>query len=202
MIPKNNYTIQPPLFKSVLHSISQCIRLSAEEKNIFCGLLNEKHYSKKDDVLRIGELCREQNYVVNGCLKVFYLDERGGEHIAKFAIENWWAFDIESFFESVPAFYGIQCLEDTTVFQLSRENYEYLVSEIPSFEKFYRMLLQNSFIALQHRMIQNLSLSGEEKYRRFKLKYPGLEARISQRNVAAYLGITPVFLSMIRKESI
>lgn len=186
----------------ILQHVAKSIHLTEAEAQVFISLLELKPFKKKQSVLSLGELCKHQNYVIKGCLKIFYLDDTGTEHIVKFAIEDWWAFDIESFFQSVPAFYGITCLEDTTVLQLGQQSHLLLLNTIPAFEKFYRLMLQNSFIALQHRMTQSLALTAQERYTHFQLKYPGLEQRISQRNVAAYLGITPVFLSMLRKEDL
>src|SRR6478736_3218103 len=179
-------SITDKAMQAILNNVTSYIQLTDDEKFFFLSLLRAKRYSKKEDVLSIGEVCTYQNYVVNGCLKVFYLDEDGNEHIVKFAIENWWSFDIESFFQSTPAYYGISCLEDCEVLQLSKESHELLLSKVPAFEKFYRLLLQNSFIALQYRITQSQSLPAQERYERFQHKYPGLEARISQKNVASY----------------
>lgn len=187
--------------QAILAHVAKSITLSATEEELFVSLLSAKSFEKKHELLSIGDVCRFQTYVVQGCLKVFYLDEKGEEHIVKFAIENWWAFDIESFFQSTPAYYGIACLEDTYTLQLSQDAHAALLTQIPAFEKFYRLMLQTSFIALQHRMTQSLSLPAQERYERFQQKYPGLESRISQKSIASYLGITPVFLSMLRKES-
>lgn len=186
----------------ILQHLAKSVRLTEAEATFFLSLLEQKTFRKKHEILSVGELCRDQNYVIKGCLKIFYLDGEGVEHIVKFAIEDWWAFDIESFFYSVPAFYGIACLEETTVFQLSQQAHLLLLQEVPAIEKFYRIMMQNSFIALQHRMTQSLALTAQDRYTRFQLKYPGLESRISQKNVAAYLGITPVFLSMLRREDL
>ncbi len=200
MNSREKLTKDHPFAKTILKNISKSIQLSPDEENYFLSLLHLKKFSKKEAVLEVGEVCRDQNFVLEGCLKIHYLDEDGQEHIVKFAIENWWAFDIESFFQSTAAYYGISCLENTTVLQLGQQEHEELLRNIPVFERFYRLMLQNSFIALQHRMTQSLSLSSDERYIRFQQKYPGLESRISQKSIASYLGITPVFLSVLRKE--
>ncbi|MEO5979491.1 MAG: Crp/Fnr family transcriptional regulator [Chryseolinea sp.] len=197
-----NSHLQPTEANMIFQHVGKFISLTTDEQFFFESLLSRRDYSKRQVILGIGDACRFQNFVLLGSLKVYYLDEQGEEHIAKFAMENWWAFDIQSFFESSPSYYGIRCLEDTTVLQLSQQAYETLLARIPSFEKFYRLMLQQSFIALQHRITQSQSLTAVEKYVQFQEKYPGLESRISQKNIAAYLGITPVFLSMIRKHEI
>jgi len=184
----------------ILKHVASKIELDASGSDIFLSLLQHKTFPRKTQILAPGELCKNQYFVLKGCLRVFFLDGDGQEHNAKFAIENWWAFDIESFFESTPAHYGIDCLEDTEVFMISQKDHATLLGRVPAFERFYRLMIQQSFIALQHRVTQNLSLTAEERYARFHEKYPGLESRISQKHIASYLGITPVFLSMLRKQ--
>lgn len=183
----------------ILQHVRQSIDMDPGEAKYFLSLLRKNDYSKKQIVVRSGEICRNQLFVTKGSFKVYYNDAEGNEHVAKFAMENWWAFDIESFFHQVPAFYSIAAMEQSQTLELSFEAYNALLCRVPAFERFYRMLLQNSFISLQHRMTQSLSLTAPERYARFQEKYPGLEARIAQKDIASYLGITPVFLSMLRK---
>lgn len=190
------------MMDSILRHVSDKIELSPRDQEIFLSLLKPKSFANKTTILDPGDICRNQSFVVDGCLKIFYPDVNGDEHIVKFAIENWWAFDIESFFESTPSYYGIACLEPTTVLQLSQEDHKELLSRVPAFERFYRLMIQQSFIALQYRVTQSLSLTAEVRYKHFQEKYPGLENRISQKHIASYLGITPVFLSMIRKQEL
>ena len=185
---------------NILDHVKEKIDLDKDDQDIFMSLLQSNIFPRKTQLLAPGELCKNQYFVVEGCLRVFYLDGEGVEHNAKFAMENWWAFDIESFVESTPAYYGIDCLEDTEVLMLSQEDHAELLRRVPAFERFYRLMMQQSFVALQHRMTQSLSLTAEERYAQFQKKYPGLESRISQKHIASYLGITPVFLSMLRKQ--
>lgn len=186
--------------KIILEHVRKKIDLGQGESDIFLSLLQHKTFPRRTAILAPGELCKNQYFVIKGCLRIFYLDADGQEHNAKFAIENWWAFDIESFFDSTPAYYGIDCLEDTEAFMINQEDHAKLLKQVPAFERFYRLMIQQSFVALQYRVTQSLSLTAEERYARFQEKYPGLESRISQKHIASYLGITPVFLSMLRKQ--
>lgn len=186
----------------ILEHVRQSIDLNRDEADYFLSLLRENTYAKKQVALWSDDVCRNQLFVTKGSFKVYYNDTEGNEHIAKFAMENWWAFDIESFFHQVPAFYSIAALEPSQTLELSFEACNALLQRVHAFERFYRMLLQNSFISLQHRMTQSLSLTAQERYLKFQQKYPGLEARIAQKDIASYLGITPVFLSMLRKQEL
>lgn len=189
-------------FEGIVKNIGSVIDLDQEELDFFTSLLEVRIFDKKDFVLRAGNICQYQTYVVQGCLKIFYTDNTGAEHVVKFAIEDWWAFDLQSFVTQTPAFYSIQALEKTHAFQISKKNHDLLYKRVPVFEKFGRVLFQNAYILLQQRMTQNLFSSAEEKYRHFSEKYPGLELRIPQKEIASYLGITPEFLSMLRKKRV
>jgi CRP-like cAMP-binding protein len=133
-------------------------------------------------------------------VKVGYYDEKGEECIIKLAPEDWWVVDLDSFLKVKPAFYFMQAIEDTEVFQISKAKYDHLLTTIPQFYKFSGERWQAGFIALQQRLMQNLTLTAEEKYQHFREKYPGLEQRVPQKLIASYLGITPVFLSVLRKK--
>ena len=184
----------------IISNISRHIKLTNAEIEFFISLLEVRVISKKEYLIRSGDVCRHDYFVNNGCLKVCYTDEKGIECVIKFAIEDWWVVDLDSFLNRKPSFYYIQAVEDTTLFQLSRSNYDLLYQRNPIFEKFSNYRWQNGFIALQQRIIQNLSLTAEERYKHFREKYPNLEVRISQKLVAAYLGISPEFLSVLRKK--
>ncbi|MGC3946470.1 MAG: Crp/Fnr family transcriptional regulator [Chryseolinea sp.] len=187
-------------FETIIQNVSRHIDLNNDEIKWFTSILDHRTFKRKEFVLRANDICRHQTYVVKGCLKITFVDNDGTENVAKFAIEDWWAFDLQSFMTLTPALYSIQAIEDAETLQVSRSNYDLLHDSIPKFEKFSRIMFQNSYIQLQSRMTQNLTATAEEKYAHFTEKYPGLELRIPQKEIAAYLGITPEFLSMLRKK--
>lgn len=188
------------LYPEIVNNIQKSLSLTEEEKQFFTSLLRQKSIRKKEYLLRIGEICRYDSFVVKGCFKVCYNDEKGVEKIIKFAPENWWVVDLDSFLHSKPAFYYIQALEDSQVLQLSRTDYDQLHIKIPAFQKFSNERWQQGFIALQQRVLQSQSMTADDRYEQFCHKYPGLDQRIPQKLIAAYLGITPEFLSMLRKK--
>ncbi len=191
----------PTQYDGIVRSITDVVPLEKHEIELLLSVLEIKRVKKKEFILRAGEVCRFETYVNSGCLKVFYTDLEGVEHNIKFAPENWWSLDLESFAMQTPAFYSIQAIENSECIQISKHNHDWLYERIPQLEKFARLRYQNSYILLQHRMTQNLFCTAEEKYNAFSKKYPGLELRIPQKDIASYLGITPEFLSMLRKKA-
>ena len=107
-----------------------------------------------------------------------------------------------SFLTQQPARYTIDALEDTELLCLERSALEELYVKVPKFERFFRLLLQNAFVALQERIIANLSQPADERYCTFINKYPNMEKRLPLKHVASYLGITPESLSRIRSNYI
>ena len=187
-------------FDLLLQNVAKHILLDKTEADFFVSLLQHKILKRKDFLLKQGSNCKTENFIIKGCLRTYTIDENGFEHILMFGIEEWWVGDLYSFLTQTPANYFIDALEDTEVFQISKENLDRLYERVPKFEKFFRVILQNAFIAQQHRINQNLSFTAEQRYLNFIKKYPQIEQRISQKQVSAFLGITPVFLSMLRKK--
>jgi CRP-like cAMP-binding protein len=184
----------------ILSNFAMHIALAPEEQEQALALLQHKVINKRTFLLRPGEIDRNIYFVINGCLRMFRTDKDGSEHTICFYPENWWACDIVSFFNAKPAMNTIQALEDTEVYYLSLSSLYTLFLKVPKFERFFRILTQNGFEMYQRRIISNLSKTAEERYLLFRRHYPGLEQRIAQKHIAGYLGITPAFLSMMRKD--
>ncbi|SHI30464.1 Crp/Fnr family transcriptional regulator [Aquimarina spongiae] len=187
--------------KPLIKSISKHVKLSAEEENLMETYWREKILEKGDYLLRNGEVCRSDNYVVNGILKAFYINsETGKEEILYFAIENWWATDIDSFQKQKPSVYNIQAIEKTTLLQISHNSFEEMLKEIPKLERFFRIILENYIGSLQRRIIINKVLDTEQRYIAFLESYPKIAEKAPNYLIASYLGVTPEFLSRVRKK--
>ena len=186
----------------ILKNISEYINLTEDEIETFISFLEYQTISKNDYLLRYSEICHYDYFIVSGCVKVCFIDEKGNENIIKFAPENWWVVDLDSYLNKKPALFYFQALERTSFFKISLSNYHKLNKEIPGFAQFLSLRWQQGFISLQQRIMQNHSLNAEQRYKQFQSKYPGLELRIPQKLIASYLGITPEHLSKLRNQRI
>lgn len=183
----------------ILSNFAMHIALSGDEAGIIMSKLEHTTLKKNEILLNSGKVCRNIYFVNKGCLRIYNTDTEGEQHNILFCPENWWCVDITSFSGQTRAFYAIQALENSEVFSLSYIVLEQLYIEIPKLERFFRILTQNGFNLYQRRITSNISKTAEERYALFNKLYPKLEQRIAQKHIASYLGITPVFLSMIRK---
>jgi CRP-like cAMP-binding protein len=181
-------------------NIAKHITLSAKETETFCSLFQQKSIRKKDFFLREGEVCKFEGFVTKGLFRVFHVDENGFEQVLYFAIEDWWITDIDSFTNEHPSHLFIEAIEDSEVLIISKKDKEAAFLSIPAIEKLFRVMTQKTHVALQRRMIDNLSKTADQRYLDFIEKYPKIHSRLSNLQVAAYLGISHEFLSKIRKK--
>ncbi|MBC9795660.1 Crp/Fnr family transcriptional regulator [Sinomicrobium weinanense] len=182
----------------LLNYISRYVNLSAEEEALLVSKAGYRKYLKGQFVVQQGDICRYENFVLSGCLKTFYPDPEGQEHIVMFAVENWWVTDLGSFITRTPARFNVQCLENTELVQFSYDTLEQLYLDIPKLERLFRIILQKAYVASQDRLVRNFSLPARERYTEFRRQYPGIEQRVPQYMIASYLGITKEFLSRIK----
>jgi CRP-like cAMP-binding protein len=185
-------------FDPILSNLRKHIALSPAEETYFVSLLKPKHFHKKEFILKEAQVCKHINFVNSGLLRAFYLNQENKESTIMFAISDWWVTDMHCFLEQKPAMLNIQSVSESEVLQLSKIDLDRLYLEIPKFERFFRILMQNAYVREQLRVIQNLSLSAEERYHNFLAKYPQIGSQVTQKQIASYLGITPEFLSVIR----
>jgi len=183
----------------LIESLEKHISLSDSDKKLISSCLQERKVKKGQFLVHAGAVSRCTNFVTEGSVRTYFIDLNGQEHIVQFAIEGWWISDLNSFIMQVPATFNVQAIEDSTVLEMSHESLEMLYKKIPLMERYYRIITQRAFVAFQQRVVQNISMTAEDRYLAFQEKYPKIEMRIPQRLVASYLGISAEFLSKIKK---
>ena len=188
--------------KPLLDYISKYVTLTNTEEHFLTSRLSSRKYIKGQYLLQQGDISQTECFIISGCTKMFYLDDKGQEHIIMFSIEDWWTSDLGSFISQTPSDFNVQCLENTEIIQFSYENIEEIFSKIPKLERFFRKIIEKAFVASQKRIIRNFSLTAKERYLIFKENYPKIEQRIPQYMVASYLGISKEFLSKIKSQLI
>jgi len=171
-----------------------------EELDTIAAATIVKKLRKHQYLLQEGDVSRYNVFVTKGCLRTYTVDEKGIEHILNFAVENWWLGDRESMETGEPSVYNIDAIEDSEVALLTKEKFDWLCREIPSFNNMVNAILQKSFLVAQNRIHTFISLTAEEKYVSFLEKYPHLAMRVPQSMIASYLGMTAETLSRIRKQ--
>jgi len=173
--------------------------LNAEERGALNTRFTQRSVKRRQFVLQQGDVCRHFTFVVSGCLKMYAVDKNGKEHNLQFIAENDWATDLSSFYSEKPSQLYIEAIEPTIILQAKHDDVLHLYTHYHKFDHNFRVIVEQKYIELQDRVLQNISSSADERYEYFLKQYPNLSNRLPNTQIASYLGITPEFLSTIRK---
>ena len=184
--------------QSIIQNIAKHVSLTPDEQNLFLSKTATKIFKAKTILLSAGELSNETYFVNSGILRSFYINDNIIEHVLHFACEGWWIGDMYSYISEKPGNLFIEVLKEAEIVMLSKENQQELYQQIPKLERFFRILAENSLVAHQERLMDNLSLTAEERLEKFCTKYPTLIQSISQKHIASFIGVTPEFFSKMK----
>lgn len=155
---------------------------------------------RKEYLLEAGQICHSLYFVEKGCVKMFFVDEKLKEQITQFAMENWWIADHFSFLDNKPSTYFIQTIEKSEILQISNLSFEAMLQELPQLERYFRIIMQKAVAANQLRSKLVYEMSKEEFYQHFATSFPEFVQRVPQYMIASYLGLTPQYVSELRKK--
>ncbi|MCE3227366.1 MAG: putative transcriptional regulator, Crp/Fnr family [Bacteroidetes bacterium] len=180
-------------------SIAAHAHLSESEFFRFVSLAVIRKYKKGQFLIPEGSTTRKTHFMRKGAAIAYFIDSSGDEHVIQFGIEGWWISDLQSFINGGPARLNVRAIEDCEIYEFSREHMDLAYDEIPGIVRYFLRITQNAFATFQSRVLADMSLPAEERYKIFCSKYPQIELRFSQKLIASYIGITPESLSRIKK---
>ena len=186
--------------EALIHYFMEFFPLNNAEKAEVIRLFSQRAIRRKGYLLQEGDVCHHYYFIISGCFKMFAIDPSGKEHNLLFAAENDWISDLHSFYSEEPSRLYIEALEPSVVLQIQHEDLLYLFTNYHKFDRNFRIITERKYINFQNRILQNISSTAEERYLNFIKQYSGLLNRIPNTQIASYLGITPEFLSKVRKK--
>ena len=184
----------------IINYFSNILPLDSAEIDALKIAFKERSIKRRQFILQEGDVCKLNTFVVEGCFRMYFVDEKGKEHNIQFAVENWWIGDIGSFHSEEPSKLYIEAIENSVILQIKKQDQLDLFVNHPKFNQIFRVFTENALVAYQRRVLQNISSTAEERYLDFVKRYPYFFNRISNVQIASFLGVTPEFLSTIRKK--
>lgn len=188
-------TIQP-----LIDHFESYLPFDENEKKLLQSRVTYRTVKRRYFILQEGFPCKHYTFVVEGCFRMFAVDTKGNEHNIKFAIENDWISDIGSFHSDKPSKLFIEAIEPAVILQIEQQDLYFLYTHIPKLNQVLRVIVEDKYVELQNRVLQNISSTALERYLAFQEQYPTLSRRLPNIQIASYLGITPEFLSKLRKD--
>lgn len=183
------------IFKAHLEKF---ITISDEEFASIFSFFQLIDVQKKENLMLEGNLCKFKYFVLKGCLRKYFVNEKGIEQTTEFAIENWWIADNFAFEQQDKTEFNIQAVEKSSIIIIDHKSQEELLKKHPVMERYFRMVYQRAYAAAERRIRFLYEMSKEEYYIHFSTLYPWFAQRIPQYLLASFLGLTPEYLSEIK----
>jgi CRP-like cAMP-binding protein len=189
------------MFSSLANYLIEKGGLTNDELRQIEEVAMPKKIRKRQYLLQEGDISNYISFVVKGCFRLYNIGKNGEEYSMRFAIENWWISDFDSFQSGLPSKYNIDALEDGELLMIKKEKWDVLLETIPSFKKLIDKLTARNYEAHQNRILSNISETAEEKYNNFISTYPMIYDRIPLHMIASFLGLSRETLSRVRQQN-
>ncbi len=182
----------------IVKLISRYLDLSDDEATAFAECIPIKTFKKGELLLREGQISRESYFVIQGCLRKYYI-MNGEEKTTEFYVEDDSVASLQSYKNRTPANHYFECVEENRLAVLSYDKEQELFKRVPKYETLCRMSMEDNFGEQQEALAKFIMSSPEERYKNLVDTRPDLLQRIPQYHLASYLGVKPESLSRIRK---
>ena len=183
----------------LLTHIARYATLPPEDEARLLAIAREVRVRRRQFLTQPGAVCRHRSYILEGAFRVFHVDKDGKEHTVKIGVEDWWVSDFYSYVTREPSTHYVEALEDGRVLQFAYEDIEGLCAESHALSEYFRKTTERAFAYARRRVVTTIRDTAEGRYEAYLRKYPEIAARVPQYVLASYLGMTPEFLSRIRR---
>jgi CRP-like cAMP-binding protein len=184
--------------KEILRShISKTISLSDDQFDQFFSYFKPQSFKKGEVLISEGDKVEQEYFVLDGCLKSFYINDDVKMFILQFAMSTWWTSDYNALYSGNPATICVDCIANAEVLRLSNNDREKICKEIPQVEYFFRWRTNRSYAALQKRLLSFMNNDAKYRYEELMQQYPQLYNAVPKHLIAAYLGVSRETLSRL-----
>jgi len=190
--------IKNRMSEQLFENINMFTEINEEEFQGILPFFDFRSLRKKEIIVKEGNKCNFNHFVLKGCLQMFFISGNGTEQTIRFAIENIWMTDYLAYQNRTASDFYIQAVEDTQILSITKDKEEKLLNQFPKLEKYFRIVYQTSY-GKSLLMIKYLyGFSKKDIYFHFTKELPELAQRIPQYLIASFLGLTPEYLSKIK----
>lgn len=168
--------------------------------DILVTLFDRKELFKGDVYIHQGYICKELAFVKEGIFRISTQIE--DKDITQWiATQGYFVSDLVNFVQYDKSRWTITALTDSTLYSISKSNYDKIGTFIPDWYTMEKSFLIHCFTILENRVLQFISMSAEERYSCYFEENRSLFNQIPQQYIASVLGMTPETLSRIRKKT-
>jgi len=177
--------------------IARIVTLTDEQFDHVFSHFKQRSFKKGQSIISAGDKVDCEYFVLNGCLKSFYINDDLKMFILQFAMPTWWTSDFNALYSNTRATINVDCITDSEVLCLSNADREKLCSEIHQVEHFFRWRTNKGYVASQKRLLSFMNNDAKHRYEELLAQYPALYNIVPKHLIAAYLGVSRETLSRL-----
>lgn len=177
--------------------LAKTVILTDEEFDYFFSHFKPQSFIKGQTVISEGDRVNAEYFVLEGCLKTFYVNDDQKMFILQFAMPTWWASDYGALYGGARATVSLDCITDAKVLSLANEDREKLCREIYQVGNFFRLRSNKGYVASQKRLLSFMNNDAKYRYEELLEMYPQLYNMVPKQLIAAYLGVSRETLSRL-----
>jgi CRP-like cAMP-binding protein len=179
--------------------IMKTVSLTDDQFDYFFSRFKHQSYKKGQVIIADGDEVECEYFVLDGCLKSFYINDDLKMFILQFAMPTWWASDYNALYNHTRATISVDCITDTEVLCLSNDDREKLCNELHKAEHFFRWRTNKGYVAANKRLLSFMNNNAKYRYEELLKSYPELYNIVPKTLIAAYLGVSRETLSRLRQ---
>lgn len=161
------------------------------------GFLRPRRLAKGQMFIEPGQPSHEAAIVVSGLMRFYYTDAEGREATKAFRGPGELVAAYAELLDKRASRTTISALEDTELLVLGYDRVTALYKDHACWQELGRVIAEDHYQQRERREQELLLDSATVRYRTFLAEKPELAAKLPQKIIASYLGITPVALSRI-----
>lgn len=192
-----NRTLQMDAKAILKEHIAKTAQLTDEQFDYFFSHFESKSYKKGQAVISEGQKVDCEYFVIEGCLKAFFINDEIRMYILQFAMPTWWTSDYCALYNQTKATINVDCITDATVLCLSGNDREKLCKELHQAEHFFRWRTNKGYVASQKRLLSFMNNDTRARYEELMTLYPQLYNLVPKHLIASYLGVSRETLSRL-----
>ncbi|MBB6112161.1 cAMP-binding domain of CRP or a regulatory subunit of cAMP-dependent protein kinases [Mucilaginibacter lappiensis] len=177
--------------------IAKTISLTDEQFDYLFSHFKLQSFKKGQVIIAAGDKVDHEYFVLDGCLKSFYINDDLKMFILQFAMPTWWSSDYNALYSNAKATINLDCITDAEVLCLSNDDREKLCNEIHQVEHFFRWRTNKGYVASQKRLLSFMNNDAKHRYEELLAQYPALYNIVPKHLIAAYLGVSRETLSRL-----
>lgn len=189
------------MFEPLFNYLELFQKIAAEDKNSIEQNLEYRTVKEGEILFEEGKIANEIFFVCKGVLKIVSSSEKGNEVIHFFFSENQFCTVLKSFTENTFSTDRIQAAFDTEVIVFKKNKLEFLYTELPYFKNMLDNIFQQALLNKVELRNFYLGEDATSRYQKFIVRQANIASRVSQTDIASYLGIAKQSLSRIKKNT-